>query len=328
MRVFGVFVFLSGVALTWSYLNPPGGVLDSELHYQRLQSQLFPNSEAATAHPLEFSRKILSQRKDATELTRTTLVPSRTQVASATAVGDAATRRVIQSLSISPQMPPTLTMTGAGITSLKPKDASSRYKLVIEIQRQLKSRGCYWGRIDGSWGAGSKFAMSTFLSRVNAKLPSNEPNYILLTLLQSSGDMTCSGCPKGKKLTAGGRCMPPSYFAEAKALPGGPSLSNLSSSDKLGEKDFRSRPLLQPHGRMSIGGPELLPPTSLADNAAHQNGAADAEPNSLTEADVSSVSLKRERRANSARANKTRRRQAKRPDPMRRNLMLSLGGVY
>ncbi|MEE8308778.1 MAG: hypothetical protein V3R34_00105, partial [Hyphomicrobium sp.] len=97
---------------------------------------------------------------------------------------------------------------GSGAASLKPKDSTSRYKLVVEIQRKLKKRGCYWGRIDGSWGAGSKYAMQEFIDRINATLPIEQPDYLLLTLLQANGDKTCGACHSGHTATVGGSCVP------------------------------------------------------------------------------------------------------------------------
>ena len=37
-------------------------------------------------------------------------------------------------------------------TELTPRDPDARYKLVVDIQQQLRRVGCYWGRMDGSWG--------------------------------------------------------------------------------------------------------------------------------------------------------------------------------
>src|SRR4029079_15028498 len=36
-------------------------------------------------------------------------------------------------------------------TELTPRDPRARYKLVREIQQELRRVGCYWGRMDGSW---------------------------------------------------------------------------------------------------------------------------------------------------------------------------------
>jgi peptidoglycan hydrolase-like protein with peptidoglycan-binding domain len=318
MRIFGVCVFLAGVALTWFYLHLARSSFDSEFYRHQLRAQLFPKGKASAtqANSFEISRYIHSKGNEATEITR---APSDMQVSAVTVAGGSATRSAYQNAGL---------FTRREIVSFEPKDASSRYELVSEIQKHLKSRGCYWGRVDGSWGAGSKYAMRTFLSRVNAKLPSSDPHYTMLILLQSSGDMTCGGCPEGKKLTPGGSCVTPSQLIEAKSLSSEQPLSKFASSDKLSEKDVRVGGRLQSHGRMSIGGPQPLSPTSVADDAAPQGAAGNLASDRLAEADVSSVSLEKPSRAKSAPARKTRRRQAKKSDPIRRNLMLSLGGVY
>ena len=69
--------------------------------------------------------------------------------------------------------------------TLSPTDPNARYKLVLEIQLQLKRVGCYWGRIDGSWGIVTKNAMREFTNRVNATLPLDAPDYVQLALKSS-----------------------------------------------------------------------------------------------------------------------------------------------
>ena len=59
--------------------------------------------------------------------------------------------------------------------SLVPSNPDTRYKLIIDIQKQLKRLGCYYGRVDGSWGMGSKYAMQEFIDRVNATCRSMSP---------------------------------------------------------------------------------------------------------------------------------------------------------
>ena len=62
-------------------------------------------------------------------------------------------------------------------------DPDARYKLVLDIQQQLKRVGCYWGRMDGSSREiGTKDAMKDFTNRVNATLPLDQPDYVRLTL--------------------------------------------------------------------------------------------------------------------------------------------------
>ena len=91
--------------------------------------------------------------------------------------------------------------------TLSPTDPDARYKLVLDIQQQLKRVGCYWGRMDGSWGIATKDAMKEFTDRVNATLPLDEPDYVQLTLIQSHAEKTCGACPAGQSLSASGHCV-------------------------------------------------------------------------------------------------------------------------
>jgi len=66
-----------------------------------------------------------------------------------------------------------------------------RDDLVRALQRELNRVGCYSGDIDGDWGPGSKRAMSAFIDRVNASLPVEEPDYILLSLVKGHKGLGC-----------------------------------------------------------------------------------------------------------------------------------------
>lgn len=102
------------------------------------------------------------------------------------------------------------------MTSSTPGDSTTRYELVRDLQRELKRVGCYWGKVDGSWGSGSKRAMSEFTERVNAALPMNEPDYILLSLVQNHPGQVCgSDCPAGQDVGSGGRCVPRAVLAQS-----------------------------------------------------------------------------------------------------------------
>lgn len=111
---------------------------------------------------------------------------------------------------------------GRKLTSSKPADNEARLDLVRDIQRELKRVGCYDGDVDGSWGAGSKRAISTFTERVNASLAIDEPDFILLTLLQGHKGQACSvACPAGQTAApasaggSSGRCVPNGVLAQA-----------------------------------------------------------------------------------------------------------------
>ncbi len=120
-------------------------------------------------------------------------------------------------------------MDAAGATTRSPPlTEASRFELVRNLQRELKHVGCYAGDVDGDWGTGSRRAMATFTERVNASLPIEQPDFILLTLVQGHQGAICGkGCPSG--MTAdNGRCVSGSVVAQVRRIPDrrNPALSN------------------------------------------------------------------------------------------------------
>ena len=108
-------------------------------------------------------------------------------------------------------------VTGSAAQRLsKPGDPTQRANLARDLQRELKRVGCYDAEIDGDWGGASKRAMSAFTDRVNATLPVDDPDYILLTLLQGHQGAACGrDCPSGQGLNEDGRCIPRAILAKA-----------------------------------------------------------------------------------------------------------------
>ena len=95
-------------------------------------------------------------------------------------------------------------------------NAGTRAALASDLQRELKRVGCYGGEITGTWTPSSKKAMSAFMERVNATLPVEEPDYILLTLVQGHAATACGAdCPSGQVLSGAGRCVPQAVVAQA-----------------------------------------------------------------------------------------------------------------
>ena len=93
-------------------------------------------------------------------------------------------------------------------------------RLAKAIQTELRRVGCYQGRIDGDWDAGTRQAMKAFNERVNASLPVRQPDYILLTLVQSHIAKACgAACPAGQAATEGGSCQPLSVLADKRRPP-------------------------------------------------------------------------------------------------------------
>lgn len=111
----------------------------------------------------------------------------------------------------------------------KSDDYMERYELARRLQNELSRVGCYRGDVDGDWGPASKRAATAFLRKVNATLPVETPDYILLTLIQGHADKACGvACPTGQGLASDGRCVPSVIVAQ------GPKQSTLFGRATLG----------------------------------------------------------------------------------------------
>ncbi|MBS0250690.1 MAG: hypothetical protein JSR78_06455 [Proteobacteria bacterium] len=95
------------------------------------------------------------------------------------------------------------------------QDPATRTQLARDLQTELRRVGCYQGAISGAWTQSTRQAMATFLDRANATLPYNEPDYVLLALVQSHQDVMCSAdCPSGQVMQGDGRCVPAAVIAQ------------------------------------------------------------------------------------------------------------------
>ena len=100
------------------------------------------------------------------------------------------------------------------LKSAEPGDPETRAELASDLQRELKRVGCYDGEITGAWNAFERRAMAAFMDRANASLPFDNPDYVLLALVQSHQDVACSAeCPAGQ-ISDGGRCVPRAVVAQ------------------------------------------------------------------------------------------------------------------
>lgn len=183
------------------------------------------------------------------------------------------------------------TADGRHMNSSRPRDEEARVELIRDLQKQLKRVGCYDGEVDGSWGPASKRAMAAFTDRVNATLPVEEPDFILLTLVEGHRAAACGkGCPRGQVLSAG-RCLPSAVVAKSErrgsrssagavaaatesrreparlAAPGSQAATaaraprpeaTVAEMSPPPQALRRADDILE--GRMSIGGPALPPP--------------------------------------------------------------------
>ena len=145
-------------------------------------------------------------------------------VANAPPAADAA----LPAVSIANEAAPRTPVTSA--TNSKP---SVQRQLARQIQSELKRVGCYSGRLDGSWGDRSRSAMANFIARVNASLPTNEPDVFLLSLIKGQTQAVCGPACGGDEVLSGGRCVAQTVVAE-------------SSDDDTGSADERPRQLSPP----------------------------------------------------------------------------------
>lgn len=84
------------------------------------------------------------------------------------------------------------------------------------LQIELRRVGCYDGEAHGIWSTASRKAMRAFTDRVNASLPIDRPDFILLSLVQAHPGQACgAGCPTGQVTGEAGKCVPAAIVAHA-----------------------------------------------------------------------------------------------------------------
>src|SRR5262245_2397583 len=135
---------------------------------------------------------------------------------------------VVITLAQRPSEPSAPSLHNAGVL---PRDRDS---LARELQKELKRVGCYEGELSGAWTPLTRQAAKLFTDRVNATLPTDEPDSILLTLVQAYQDKVCGkSCPAGQGLSDGGRCVPASILARATKKSAPPPTTAAATGDKV-----------------------------------------------------------------------------------------------
>ena len=108
----------------------------------------------------------------------------------------------------------------------EPRPAIPRDREAIgrQLQKELKRVGCYEGQLHGVWTTSTRQAMQTFIDRVNAKLPTVEPDAILLALVQGYQEKVCGkACPAGQGHGEAGRCQPYAMLARTSGAKDAPA---------------------------------------------------------------------------------------------------------
>lgn len=129
------------------------------------------------------------------------------------------------------------------LSSSRPADDDARRELVRDLQRELKRVGCFEGEATGTWGPTTKKAMTAFTERVNATLPLEEPDYILLTLVQGHSAQACGkSCPSEQAMNEDGKCLPRAIVAQrAKRATGKVALAEKPADLKVAERQPAER---------------------------------------------------------------------------------------
>lgn len=128
--------------------------------------------------------------------TRQVLAAAPEDHAAATTERELASQRDVTPAPVAPAPVTELTIAQPRIARVQ-ADADAHRVLTRSIQQELRRVGCYQGAIDGNWSDSTRGAMMAFNDRLNAKLPSSAPDYILLTMLQGHSGNACSGAPQG-----------------------------------------------------------------------------------------------------------------------------------
>ena len=76
----------------------------------------------------------------------------------------------------------------------------------LQTLRELKRVGCYEGEIHGVWTRSTRDAMERFTELANAKLPTQEPDIVLLSLVRGYAENT--GCDRSVITAAGPNIAP------------------------------------------------------------------------------------------------------------------------
>jgi hypothetical protein len=97
---------------------------------------------------------------------------------------------------------------------------SDRASLAGKLQRELRRVGCYDGQLNDDWTLATRTAMKTFTNRINAILPIDKPDQVLLALVQGYRGRVCNvPCPPGESLAKDGRCLSNVVLARATKSP-------------------------------------------------------------------------------------------------------------
>ena len=136
-------------------------------------------------------------------------LPARSAAGPSARAAESASTPVVVTVTPRPSEPAAVPPRTAAI----PRD---RDALARELQKELRRVGCYEGELNGAWTPATRRAMKAFTEGVNATLPVEEPDAVLLIMVQSQPDRVCGKpCPPGQGTSEDGRCLPNAILAKA-----------------------------------------------------------------------------------------------------------------
>lgn len=259
MRLLGSFTFLIGAVSVGAYAYFPTAArhhaqLEDFFIAPQASDVLDMPTHAATG---ELGRTFSPRATAFSALVRTEDQPARI---SGVRSGSQANREVrLAAPAMEPQNSWRTLVAGGDVHAVAPRrdDYQARYQLIRSLQTELARVGCYRGDVDGDWGPGSKRAAGEFLHKVNATLPVETPDYILLTLIQGHVDRACGvDCPSGQGLASDGRCVSNAVIAR------GPDRGTM-----LGRKTLGAGVVKSWAGQTSVAVVAAPPPLPVARNA-------------------------------------------------------------
>ena len=106
------------------------------------------------------------------------------------------------------------------ISSPEVIDAEADADLARRLQVELRRVGCLKAGADGVWGRASQRAMQRFADRIDAALPTDRPDAVLLMLVEKFEDRACGApCAIGQQPDARGRCQARTEVAAVESVP-------------------------------------------------------------------------------------------------------------
>jgi hypothetical protein len=146
-----------------------------------------------------------------------------------------------------------------------PDRFADQVSVVRAVQQQLKRAGCYSGRVNGVWSPSTRKAMAAFTTVVNARLPVNRADPVLLVLIESNPAALCSpDCARD----GGEACGAPAAAQGAR-----PQLATLDSQPATPEDGREDLPARR---TVTDDTPEAAPPALAEEDPAQPESRAEA----------------------------------------------------